>query len=47
LQPTDNPRIICNLLEKFAQKAQPTYDLIANKIENEKVVGSDEILLYS
>jgi transposase len=33
---------ICNLLEKFAQKAQPAYDLIANKIENEKVVGSDE-----
>ena len=33
---------ICNLLEKFAQKAQPAYDLISNKIENEKVVGSDE-----
>ena len=33
---------ICNLLDKFAQKAQPAYDLIANKIENEKVVGSDE-----
>lgn len=33
---------ICNLVEKFAQKAQPAYDLIAKKIENEKVVGGDE-----
>ena len=33
---------ICNLLEKFAKKAQPAYDLIANKITNEYVVGSDE-----
>lgn len=33
---------ICNLLDKFAQKAQPAYDLIANKITNQNVVGSDE-----
>ena len=33
---------IVNLLEKFAQKAQPAYDLIANKIANQNVVGSDE-----
>lgn len=33
---------ICNLLDKFAQKAQRAYCLIAHKIENEKVVGSDE-----
>ena len=37
---------ICNLLEKFVQKAQPAYDLIANKITNESVVGSDEMLLH-
>jgi phosphoserine phosphatase len=28
-------KTICNLLEKFAQKAQPAYDLIANKIINQ------------
>ncbi len=33
---------ICNLLNKFAQKAQPAYELIAQKLETEKVVGSDE-----
>jgi len=33
---------ICNLLNKFAQKAQPAYNLIAQKLETEKVVGSDE-----
>jgi transposase len=33
---------ICNLLDKFAQKAQPAYDLIAKKITTQKVVGSDE-----
>ncbi|MBC7556401.1 MAG: transposase [Chryseobacterium sp.] len=38
---------ICNLLKKFAQKAQPAYQLIANKIANQNVVGSDEMLLHS
>jgi transposase len=33
---------ICNLLDKFAQKAQSAYDLIGDKIENQNVVGSDE-----
>lgn len=33
---------ICNLLHKFAQKAQPAYNLIAQKLEVAKVVGSDE-----
>ncbi|WP_445721695.1 IS66 family transposase [Flavobacterium sp.] len=33
---------ICNLLDKFAQKAQPAYDLIAKKITTQEVVGSDE-----
>ena len=33
---------ICNLVDKFAQKALPAYDLIAEKIIAEKVVGSDE-----
>lgn len=33
---------ICNLLEKFAVKVQPAYELIAQKIENQKVVGADE-----
>ncbi|MBJ7883026.1 IS66 family transposase, partial [Gelidibacter salicanalis] len=33
---------ICNLLNGFALKAQPAYDLIAKKVWNEKVVGTDE-----
>ena len=33
---------ICNLLNKFAQKATPAYELIAQKLETQKVVGSDE-----
>jgi transposase len=33
---------ICNLLDKFAQKAQSAYDLIAKKITTQEVVGSDE-----
>lgn len=33
---------ICNLLDGFALKAQPAYDLIAQKVSNEKVVGADE-----
>jgi transposase len=33
---------ICNLLERFATKAQPAYELIAQKVENETVVGADE-----
>ena len=33
---------LCNLLAKFAQKAQPAYQLIAKKITAENVVGSDE-----
>lgn len=33
---------LCNILERFAQKAQPAYELIAQKVENEKVVGGDE-----
>jgi transposase len=33
---------ICNLLDGFALKTQPAYDLIAQKVSNEKVVGADE-----
>jgi transposase len=33
---------LCTLLKGFAQKAQPAYELIAQKVENEKVVGGDE-----
>ncbi|WP_426092968.1 IS66 family transposase [Flavobacterium sp. DSR3-2] len=33
---------LCTLLKGFAQKAQPAYELIAQKIENEKVVDGDE-----
>ena len=33
---------ICNLLEGYALKAKPAYDLIAQKEQNEKVVGTDE-----
>ena len=33
---------ICNLVEKFAKKALPAYDLIAQKLKEEKVVASDE-----
>ena len=33
---------ICNLLNKFAQNAAPAYEKIAQKLQNESVVGSDE-----
>lgn len=33
---------ICNLVEKFAAKALPTYNLIAQKLQEEKVVATDE-----
>ena len=33
---------ICNLLNKFAQKAAPAYEIIAQKLQNQSVVGSDE-----
>ena len=33
---------ICNLLGGFALKAKPAYDLIAQKEQNEKVVGAGE-----
>lgn len=33
---------ISNLLKSFAIKAQPAYDLIAEKVWSEKVVGTDE-----
>jgi len=33
---------ICNLLNKFAQNATPAYEIIAQKLQNETVVGSDE-----
>jgi len=33
---------IYNLLDGFALKAQPAYDLIAQKVSTEKVVGADE-----
>jgi transposase len=33
---------LCSLLKRFAQKAQPAYELIAQKVENATVVGGDE-----
>jgi transposase len=33
---------ICNLLEKFTQKALPVYEIIAQKLHQEKVVATDE-----
>ncbi|WP_445733637.1 IS66 family transposase [Mariniflexile sp.] len=33
---------ICNLLNGFALKSRPAYDLIAEKVSNGKVVGADE-----
>jgi transposase len=33
---------ICNLLNDFAFKAQPAYNLIAEKVAKQKVVGTDE-----
>ncbi|OYU85553.1 MAG: hypothetical protein CFE24_01225 [Flavobacterium sp. BFFFF2] len=33
---------LCSLLKRFAQKAQPAYELIAQKVENATVVGADE-----
>ena len=33
---------ICNLLNGFALKSQPAYDLIAERVSNGKVVGADE-----
>jgi transposase len=33
---------ICNILERFAIKAYPAYQLIATKVENSNVVGADE-----
>jgi transposase len=33
---------ICNLLNGFAARAQPAYDLIAERVLNAKVVGADE-----
>jgi transposase len=33
---------ICDILERFAQKATPAYQLIARKVEASEVVGSDE-----
>ena len=33
---------ICDILERFAQKATPAYRLIAGKVQNAHVVGSDE-----
>ena len=33
---------IYNFLEGFAFKAKPAHDLIAQKVSNEKVVGTDE-----
>jgi transposase len=33
---------ICNLVEKFAQKALPAYEIIAQKLQQEKVVATDE-----
>jgi len=33
---------ICNLVEKFAKKALPAYGLIAQKLQIEKVVATDE-----
>jgi transposase len=33
---------ICNILNSFVKKAQPAYDLIADKVWKGNVVGSDE-----
>lgn len=33
---------ICDILERFAQKAIPAYNLIAKAVENSRVVGADE-----
>lgn len=33
---------ICDMLERFAQKATPAYRLIADEVQNARVVGSDE-----
>lgn len=33
---------LCSLLKRFTKKAQPAYELIAQKIENATVVGGDE-----
>lgn len=33
---------ICDILERFAQKATPAYQLIAQKVEDSHVIGSDE-----
>lgn len=33
---------ICDILDRFAGKAFPAYQLIAKQVENSKVVGSDE-----
>jgi transposase len=33
---------ICDILERFANKALPAYQLIAKEVENSKVVGPDE-----
>jgi transposase len=33
---------ICDILERFAQKSRPAYELIAKQIEKSKVLGSDE-----
>ncbi len=33
---------ICDILERFAQKAFPAWQLISKEVENSKVVGSDE-----
>lgn len=33
---------LCSLLKRFAQKAQPAYELIAQKVENAAVAGGDE-----
>ncbi len=33
---------ICDILERFAQKAIPAYNLIAKAVETSKVVGADE-----
>ena len=33
---------ICDILDRFAQKAFPAYNLIAKEVENTNVIGSDE-----
>jgi transposase len=33
---------ICDILDRFAQKATPAYQLIAQKVEDSQVIGSDE-----